>query len=294
MIIDYWPYFVSAFSGILLGAIIVALIASKSFRQDLAASDNKASLFNVISIEGAVVLVMCGIFFYGMIYPVLNPHKGFSLIAEASNVKVETPKELIDLYKSEVEKSSSLQAEKDESENNIKILTSKLDNCISKNDVATYVRSLSPSDTQSKLLFPYPSKKLGPWSNFQKSEELTVTVPGNIKPKTANVCQELHGGYYRLIASAKSNDDDIFGEAVTVYANGYIFQSSDCQKMVSYDMQISCEDANSIFTSNVITCEKDGAARWPKDGSQRLSVNSVPLPPNNENPDGLASLTTDF
>ena len=49
-ILPYWPMIVSLLCGLLLAAVILALIFKQDFRKDVTAKQGKAHLFNVVSV----------------------------------------------------------------------------------------------------------------------------------------------------------------------------------------------------------------------------------------------------
>ncbi len=65
----YWPLAVSGLCGLLLFAVVAALIFKPDFRADLVAGQGKASLFGVLSVEGVVIVILCGMFLTGLLYP---------------------------------------------------------------------------------------------------------------------------------------------------------------------------------------------------------------------------------
>ncbi len=241
---------VSAICGVLILAIIFALIRDPSFRKDISASQGKASIFNVISVQGALVLILCSLFFYGFIHPVAYPQASFKKIDELT-------KELT-LKSAEVKKLNSYVGR-------IKI-----------EQIPQFIKSLSPSNAISKHIYSFPSRELGPWSKFSESKLISISVPGHkITAGSALSCQELYGRQYDLFSAIEKGGQKITGEAVTVKADGYIYRSSDCHKKVSYQLQVSCADALRIFTDAVLSCDKSGQPKWMNQKPEKLMVNLV-------------------
>jgi hypothetical protein len=72
MINDYWPYIVSGFCGIILLALISALIFRPAFRRDLIGGEGEAKLFDFVSVRGAIIVLLIGVFFAGLVLPVTS------------------------------------------------------------------------------------------------------------------------------------------------------------------------------------------------------------------------------
>jgi len=275
----YWPYIVSALCGALMFAVIRALIVNESFRKDLAASEGKANLFNQISIEGALVLVLCCLLFYGLIFPVINPYIPLKTIAQVNGLEMETPSELVQLViklkktTSEDKKELSIMREEKLA------IKNGLINYVKISDIPEFIKNLSPKHSISDEIFSYPTKEVGPWSKFSKSKVITVSIPSKLIPKgKALSCQEYYDENYELFSAIEFEGEKITGNTVTVNTHGLIYRSSDCNKKVTYQMQISCVDAEDLFTKRVITCDKNGEALWTDQKPNKLLVNIVPVP----------------
>ncbi|GAA6134303.1 hypothetical protein NBRC116188_10920 [Oceaniserpentilla sp. 4NH20-0058] len=252
-----WPFWVSGLCGLLFSLIIIALIFNSQFRQDMAASEGKANLFNVISIEGAFILVLCGLLFTGLIYPVAFPQNQFKHTLEAHSLSPLSEKAF-------VKKFIKMKHDFDQ-------LTAQVDSeYISLESLIDFIKDLSPESELAKNLFPMPAKKMGPWSPFPNSKKIRVSIPSyKIKAGHALSCQEFYGERFQLIGQPGQSTSP-----VTVVTDGYIFKTADCHRLVSYDLQISCEDAKILFGERTLTCDKNGEAKWfnkPKDLSVYLT-----------------------
>ena len=264
----FWPFAVSGLCGVLLLAIIGALIFNPDFRKDMSATEGKANLLNSISVEGAVVLGLCALFFCGLFYPVAYPQQNFKKLAGEYSIEVNQVSDafelIIQLRKNLVEKELELKRVQDDSK------------VIKINEIPGFIKNLSPSNPISEEIYNLPSKELGPWSKFLESQLISVSVPGHEIPSgSALSCQEYYGGRYDLFSETQVGGRRVSGEAVTVNANGYIYRSSDCHNKVSYQLQISCSDAVRIFTRAVLSCDKYGQAKWVNQRPEKLLVNLV-------------------
>ena len=63
-------WLVSLLCGLLLAAVILALIFKQDFRKDVTAKQGKTILFNAVSVEGVIVVLLSGMLLGGLLYPV--------------------------------------------------------------------------------------------------------------------------------------------------------------------------------------------------------------------------------
>lgn len=66
---SYFPIIVSSICGLLLVLLVSALIINKSFRSDVLGGEGEATVLGLLSIKGVVIVVLCGLFLGGFIYP---------------------------------------------------------------------------------------------------------------------------------------------------------------------------------------------------------------------------------
>ncbi|GAB3525974.1 hypothetical protein GCM10027342_28980 [Photobacterium alginatilyticum] len=197
------------------------------------------------------------------------------------NEEIQDTNDLFDNYLTVKGRVSDLFNENTDLYNRIVVLEEQKDKMIEISNIAETVESLpsafdeSKADdktNESKEMYNFPSKKVGPWSELRDSISIIVTVPGNVKKGNARVCPEYIGHKYSVISNTHIDGEPIQGSAEVLHANDYIFKANDCSKKIKFDMQISCEDANNIFTSKVITCDKEGKAKWQQGNLQRLDA----------------------
>ncbi len=150
---------------------------------------------------------------------------------------------------------------------------------MSHDQLPNFIKDLSPSASMSKLLYDIPYKELGPWSKFLESKLISISIPSKpIEKGRALACDEYYGGNYELASALKVNDINIQGEVINVIADQYIFRSSDCRKQFKYKLQISCEDAKTLFTEKVLRCDGQ-EAKWQTTQPERLLVRLININP---------------
>lgn len=271
---SYWQIIISAFCALVLGALMIALIYNANFRKDLAASQGKANLFNLISVEGALVLALSALFFYGMIHPVRHPLQSFQSRMDMAGIAAQNPDELVELYRASQNAIDSQKALIDDQARRMASLQYQYSDYIAKGAVADFVLTLPPEHDISRALYDLPRKAVGPWSPYAKSTTISVSVPARvIAPGTAATCQGLFGDSFELVSAL--TEQQYFGEPVQVTATELIYRASDCEQRVSYDMQISCSDARKLFTDTVLTCNARGEALWTHTRPEKLEVSMV-------------------
>ncbi|KEQ17374.1 hypothetical protein [Endozoicomonas numazuensis] len=272
LVAENWPYLVSGVCAFLLCCLILALIFSSDFREDITSGNtNKTKIFNIITLEGALVLSLCGLFFYGLIQPVINPPEPFSLLVKANGLSFETPSQFLDDYKQKV-------AELNEKKVRVTELESELKGMIKEESLLSYIKALSPDAEFSVFLRELPLKHEGPWGRFKKSETILVSIPGDVKEGEAWVCHSRINDHFELISDLKINEEPVLGKSVKVSSTKLMFPSIDCEERVSIDMQIACVNAVQLFGDSVLACDDKGNARWKIQKPRELSVLSVLLP----------------
>jgi hypothetical protein len=66
---SYFPVFVSGICGLLLILLVGALIINTSFRGDVLGGEGEATVLGLLSIKGVAIVLLCGLFLGGFIYP---------------------------------------------------------------------------------------------------------------------------------------------------------------------------------------------------------------------------------
>lgn len=268
--IEIWPYIVSGLCGFLLAVIVLCLIFIDSFRKDITAAgnNNKAKLFNIITVEGAFIIVLCGMVFFGLLYPVVYPNAGPKVLMQASGLDKESVQDLINAHVDLQDRYSDLEKAFNDDK-------AKMEDSIKVSEIESYIENLSANSELGKVLLRFPSENKGPWSKFEKSEVIKVSIPGKVEQGHAWVCHDRLKSAFDLFSDLEINGEKIIGQTTSVVADKLIFPSQDCDERVSIDMQISCADAELIYTSRVLSCDADGNAQWKLEKPKELLALSV-------------------
>ena len=230
-ILPYWPVIVSLLCGLLLAAVILALILMPDFRRDMTAQPGKASLLDIVSIEGVVVVLLSGMLLVGLIYPLWSSTETGRLEAEIQGLE----NQLVDLKSKEPEERPSTV------------------------DLPAAVAALERDSDQSEQIRNLARERKGPWSPFSKSKDLLVSVPGGLKPSRLLGCPDLYGKSLQLISTYRQA---LGGEPLTLRVNGLIFEASDCRDKLEYDLKLNCADASALFSADVLECDGQYNTLW--------------------------------
>lgn len=156
----YWPLAVSGLCGLLLFAVVAALIFKPDFRADLVAGQGKASLFGVLSVEGVVIVILCGMFLTGLLYPGWRNGGELAYADDAQQqIRVLT------------EKLATAEA-------NVRSLTNDTRTRFTIEDVPQVLANLAPENEISEEIRELSDSNKGPWSPFARSQEILVSIPG--------------------------------------------------------------------------------------------------------------------
>ena len=296
---------ISAICGFLLILVVSGLIFNRGFRKDLTASEGEASFLNIISIKGVLVLILCGLFVFGMIYPItkdapsgIDPSKLEDAKQQIKTLKLSTEKltaETSTLASNNTkiqEKNSKLEGDnfelnkKNKSLNNEnekllktnivlntenKYLKESSNNRILEKDIPSFVRNLDiDSDISQSLRYLSNSQK-GPWSLASDTLEVVISVPGR-RPKGRNLsCQKYYNKKVELISNYKKGGQLINGNStLTVNINGLIAQTRKCRDIYQIDFQLSCFDAQELFSSDVLECDQNDNPLWSEGVPHKL------------------------
>ncbi len=97
-----WSDFAVVLCGILLLAIVLALIFSRTFRHDLLSGQGKARVLGLLSVEGVAFVVLTAILMGGLLHPIL--------LSEAQSSRGEVARHLEDLVEQQVEARNNMEA----------------------------------------------------------------------------------------------------------------------------------------------------------------------------------------
>lgn len=239
----WWPVLVSALCGVLLAALVLALIMNPEFRRDLAAGQGKASVFGVISVEGVIIVILAGMFLAGLLYPVWR----FDTVAADNGngaAEIAVLREKI----SEQEKT---------------IAQLKTAGRVDPAELPGLLASLEPESEISKEIRAIADDNRGPWSPYSKSQDLLVSVPGSLHDGAVLGCPATHGKTLELLSTYKRGNVVVRGQStLRVKVNGLVFSASDCRDKLGYDLQLNCADALRLFSDALLKCGRDDQPLW--------------------------------
>lgn len=271
-LINSWPYLISGLCSILLLVIIITLVVSKEFRSDLIAKENKASMLGLISIEGAIVLVLCALFFVGMMYPIVKPHIPFDTMIESRGYEFESPSNLLDAYENILKENESLNCEVSTLKKEMKNLIDEQKTIFSDSKIYEYIKTLSPSSKFANRLKQLQKDQDGPWAIKGEAVPLKIQVPsitskdgisyGVLSEGVASSCPLYHKMNLELVSALTVKGKRVSGICKVVYTKNLLHSGTNCEDIMPVDLHISCEDASSIFSSDILTCDKNGVAKW--------------------------------
>lgn len=235
-LIEYWPFLASIVFAFLLVAIVGAFICSQKFRHDVIAASGKAKVFGVLSIEGVVVVILCGVFAGGLI---LSMPSGMDSTNEIK-----------------------LQNRIEQLEGDLEQANNDLDKSYSMSEIPTAIRNLKPEGSLSEKVRRIAQERDGPWSPYRISEEVVISVPGGMKAGSVRSCPEYYNERVELLGKYDLGDTDEVPDRITVTVDGKIFNAADCSDRIEYDFQLNCNDANELFSDEVVQCDSNNDPLW--------------------------------
>ena len=252
-----YGYYVSAFCGLLLAITLLALIFNEKFRKDVMGGQGTAKILGILSVEGVVIVLLCGMFLAGLLYPVIKePSSG----EEVENFIKSLP--LNETNADEVRtRIQQIIRDLDIAEKRIEEL--KAEERFPLEDLPTKLRMLDPQDPVSEELRKIAVENEGPWSPYSTSREILVSVPGDIDEGNANGCPVDRDKSLELISNYKRDGKVLRGQSnVTVRVTKLMFSSSDCRKITGQDLQLNCKDAIRLFSEEVLGCDEADNPLW--------------------------------
>ena len=239
-------YFPSIVCAVLLTFFLCAFVFSPSLRKDLSAGEGKANIFNLISVKGAVIISLLALFLGGMVYAF--PFVTSDDIEGLRTDLTESKRMRLDLEKA-LESAQTL-------------------------DIADIVENLDPADTLSGQLRGIQQMSRGPWSQFSSSRRVLVSVPGtNAEDHSYQRIVYGCGRYYQQQVQIISDSENSRGRAVTVTVAGVINNATNCAELAGgVDLQLDCDTATGLLTSQVLTCDEEGNPLWSESmrGQEKL------------------------
>lgn len=288
-------FLISAVSGLLLILVVGGLIFNAGFRKDLVASEGKASLFGIISVEGVMVLVLCALFVFGMIYPITKDANAPEIQGLANTVKAQdveitnlnTDIDMLETNKTDLEERvltlESVNTTLDKANSQLKsdsqaltLQNERYNNggFIAKQDVVKFVEELDLDDDLSKSFRQVQANRKGPWSIASGTLEVVISVPGNLKPGRNRSCQKYYKKRVELITDYKQGNNISRHE---VKVKGLIAHTHDCRELFKIDFQLSCDDAKKLYSSEVLECDENNNPLWKEGVTHKLPARATIL-----------------
>lgn len=133
-------------------------------------------------------------------------------------------------------------------------------------DLVAKLQALSPEDEPAaSIIRNMPSTYEGPWRLKSTEKQLMVSVVGYLKNGGAAACSYLKYDYYPEveITSLLSVDGRFFRtEGPIVVSNWQKIQDKYCGEGRQFDIQLGCDLAEQVFTSDVLGCDKKNDPAW--------------------------------
>ena len=87
------PIVISGVCGLLLIALVSALIFNQSFRNDVLGGEGEATVLGILSVKGVAIVLLCGLFLAGLLYPLQfinspNIREDYSNVSTPENISL--------------------------------------------------------------------------------------------------------------------------------------------------------------------------------------------------------------
>lgn len=220
----------------LLVAVVLALIFSKSFRQDVIGGQGKANILGILTVEGVIVVILCAIFVGALIY-MTSEHKETDISIAIKLLPIEVQSLDADITLKKIEE---IIREK----NNPSDIT-----------ILNKITGLEYEGLLSRQIRKIKNNGDGPWGK-QNAKILTVGVPKkDNQPKEGYfyVCPDSIYANSKIVLSSQLNNE--LGVEINLKTKGSGISKIDCAKSIDIpDFLISCSDAERIFSNKIIEC----------------------------------------
>ena len=142
-------------------------------------------------------------------------------------------------------------------------------------DLVDRIEKLEPDRDVSAQIRQIALSKKGPWSPVSSTRSLRVSVAGYLKTGQIASCPEYFDKTLEIVSEYQYAGEYMRGSsAIIVTVNRYISRAPDCDSKRDFQLQLNCQDAESIFTSTVLECSDDGVPKW-KVTDRKLPVSAV-------------------
>lgn len=255
-------FLIGLFSALLV-IIVLALIFSQKFRQDIIGAPGKANVLGILTVEGVVVVILCSLFVGGLIY----------VISEFRQSIVPTPQKKMISIQDLPENIQSVDPKKvlEKIEELAKNEQNPPDNVILKK-----LSDLTYDFPLSKDIREMRTKKQGPW--LQTAKVLTIGIPQKENQPEKGYSYVCSGSDYAnsniRLANALNED---FGEKINLDVKGGGIDELDCvtSKKIP-DFLLNCFDAKELFSDVFIECTDEGEPRYKQRYYEELKSVDIP------------------
>jgi hypothetical protein len=239
-------YWTSGTCALCLLIVVVALIFHRGFRRDLAAGPNEVNLFGLLSVQGGIVVVMCALLVFGLLYPL-------SRSRERPAPSDRLPEFLSKLPFPVANEGSALEEIR-------RLYNHQTGPAV---DVEAMVRELSPEHPVSQRLRQFVAERVGPWALASSARPILVSVAGRMKSDEVRGCQEYFGRRVELRSNYVLDGQLVEGDSpLIVTVNAMMSSATNCRETVPVDLQLSCDIARRLFSERILSCDQQGEARW--------------------------------
>jgi len=249
--------------SVLLLAIVLALIFSQKFRQDIIGAPGKANILGILTVEGVVVVILCALFVGGLIY----------VISEFRQSIVPTPQ---DHMIPTQELPESLQSgDPNKVLEKIKKLAENEQNPPD-NIILKKLSELTYDSQLSKEIREMRTNKEGPWS--QTAKVLTIGIPQKESQPERGYAYVCSGSNYANSSIRLSNAlSEDFGEKINLNVKGGGIDELDCASSKKIpNFLLNCLDAKELFSDVFIECTTDGEPRYKQRYYEELKGLEIP------------------
>lgn len=251
---QYLPFIIIGILTLLLSTVILVFVFNQKFRQDVIAGKGKASIFGILSVEGVIIVVLCGIIAGCLIYFTTKFLPPQILIKKLpGELQMITPEETLEKIREFVENKN-----------------------LSDEDVLDKIKNLDYDSELSKKIRDLRTRKKGPW--FQAAKTLTIGIPQKFnQPKRgySYVCSGSDYANSNIRLTNALNDD--FGKKIDLEVKGGGIDELDCvtSKRIP-DFLLNCFDARELFSEVFIECTDEGESKYKQRYYEELKKIDIP------------------
>jgi len=180
------PVIISGVCALLLIALVSALILNQSFRNDILGGEGEASVLGILSVKGVAIVLLCGLFLGGLLYP-LKFINGPNVLKNNSSLIVQESANIVASTKGSLHLSAGSMTVIPRLNIGVKL---SADN------------NFSIKAREVRLSFSYPKNPLGKITEQNKVDESVVSIQGMwIRPDVEQIISLGEIGKFSIIAT---------------------------------------------------------------------------------------------